>query len=65
MKYSYSIRLEMVKLVLGKGYSLREAARLIYCDKKVIHHLVAHYQAHGEDGLHLKKAAMMEHLSYP
>jgi transposase len=47
MKYSYSDRLEMVKLVLKDGYSYSSVARLKGSNVKSIRHWVAHYQAGG------------------
>ena len=54
MKYGYSQRLEIVKMVLEGGYSYREVNRLSGIDAKSIRHWVAHYRERGEAGLRIR-----------
>ena len=56
MKYSYAQRLEIVKMVLEKGYSYSEVVRLKGSNVKSIRHWVAHYQTRGQAGLSLKNS---------
>jgi transposase len=57
MKYSYEKKLESVLLVLESGCSARKVARLIGSEQKHIRRWVALYQAHGEEGLRIKRGS--------
>ena len=55
MKYTYEKKLESVLLVLKSGYSTYEVARMIGSEHKHISRWVAYYEAHGEEGLRIKR----------
>lgn len=55
MKYNYETKLSSVLLVLNSGYSIYKVARMIGSEHKHIRRWVAHYEAHGEEGLRAKR----------
>ncbi len=55
MKYNYETKLRSVLLVLKSGYSTHEVARMIGSEHKHIRRWAAHYEAHGEEGLRIKR----------